>query len=168
MEAWRQVEGYPSYEVSDRGCVRRCLDAGYRVLKPLVATNRYHQVCVFNAGQGRRMLVHSLVAAAFLGPRPSPEHQVNHLDGDKANNTAENLEYVTRRENRRHASATGLCARGQRNGAASLTDQQVIEIKGLLLAGLPQAALGRRYGVGRSTVHRIATGANWAWLNPAA
>ena len=168
MEAWRTIGGYPQYQVSDRGRVRRCRRDGHRVLKPVAASNGYYQICLYNGGKSRRVLVHALVAAAFLGPRPSPEHQINHLDGDKANNTAENLEYLTRRENRRHASATGLCARGLRNGAASLTDREVSAIKALLLAGSRQAALARRDGVGRSTVHRIASGANWAWLEPCA
>ena len=52
-------------------------------------------------------LVHRLVAMSFLGPPPSRQHtQVNHLDGNRANNAVENLEYVTPAENALHAYAT--------------------------------------------------------------
>ena len=51
--------------------------------------------------------VHRLVAKAFLPPPPSEKHtQVNHIDGNPANNRADNLEWVTRSENIRHSFAT--------------------------------------------------------------
>ena len=56
---------------------------------------------------GKTHLVHRLVAKAFLPPPPSEKHtQVMHIDGDPANNRADNLGWVTRSENRRHASDT--------------------------------------------------------------
>ena len=51
----------------------------------------------------RHLYVHQLVVRAFLGPPPTSEHsQINHKDGDKANNAVCNLEYATPRENRTH------------------------------------------------------------------
>ena len=56
---------------------------------------------------GKTHLVHRLVAKAFLPPPPSEKHtQVMHIDGDPANNRADNLGWVTRSENRLHASDT--------------------------------------------------------------
>jgi len=167
MECWRQIQGYPQYHVSDRGRVRRVRDTGYLVLKPLRDSNGYYQVCIFTNGAGRRVLIHALVAAAFLGPRPAEDIEINHLSGDKADNSAVNLEYVTRAQNRRHASAAGLCARGQRNGSTSLTDFQVSLIKARLRAGWPQVALAARHSVHRSLINRIATGECWGWLDAA-
>lgn len=75
-----------------------------RVLRPQPHNNGYRTV----SPDGRKhKTIHSLVAAAFLGPRPDG-CDVNHIDGDKTNNAASNLEYVTRKENMQHAMATGL------------------------------------------------------------
>lgn len=49
-----------------------------------------------------RKMIHKLVAEAFLGNKP-PKHEINHKDGNKSNNHASNLEYVTHKENIRHA-----------------------------------------------------------------
>lgn len=57
--------------------------------------------------QVERLCVHVLVAHAFLGPCP-PDHEVNHKDGDKANNRWDNLEYLTHAENMQHAVRIGL------------------------------------------------------------
>jgi hypothetical protein len=167
MEEWRAIDGFPLYEVSDQGRVRRCRKGGHRVLKPMVSTNGYFQVSVYSAGKGRRVLVHSLVALAFLGPRPADKREINHRNGVKRDNSAANLEYVTPQENKRHAAAAGLSARGERNAATSLTDADVAQMKARLRAGWPQVAVAARYGVGRSLVSRVATGTSWGWLDPA-
>src|SRR4051794_39324286 len=85
MEDWREIDGYPLYEISDQGRARRRLKNGYHMLKPLSATNGYPQVCLYADGNGRRLLIHSLVAAAFLGVRPAGA-EVNHKSGVKSDN----------------------------------------------------------------------------------
>ncbi|CAE7525189.1 unnamed protein product, partial [Symbiodinium sp. KB8] len=52
---------------------------------------------------GRAFAVHRLVTATFLGQPASADLDVNHKDGNRCNNNLENLEYVTRSENIRHA-----------------------------------------------------------------
>lgn len=53
------------------------------------------------------MYVHRAVALAFI-PNIDNKTDVNHIDGDKYNNHLENLEWVTRKENMRHAFSNGL------------------------------------------------------------
>ena len=72
----------------------------------------YHETGVTVNGQYRTTLVHRLVAAAFIGlPQDGLCSHVNHKDLNKANNAAENLEYVTPAENRSHFLANSSLKR---------------------------------------------------------
>lgn len=73
----------------------------------------YFSTSISNGTYTSKHFVHRLVANAFLGPPPT-KHRIfiNHKDGDKGNNAAENLEYVTQAENvRHHFSRAGRTAR---------------------------------------------------------
>lgn len=110
---WKSFQ--PGYEVSNDGQVRsldrRVSYADGRVgnfpgvrLRAALGKNGYLSVSI---GNTRRVLVHRLVADAFK-PNPEGLPQVNHINGDKRDNRADNLEWVTSAENNRHARATGL------------------------------------------------------------
>lgn len=114
-EEWRPIRGYEgAYEVSNHGRVRS-LDHiisyanGHdrptkgRVLTPWI-TRRYLTV---RLGAGRRTYVHTFVCEAFHGPRPEPEWQVRHLNGDCLDNRAENLAWGTCSENHLDKRAHG-------------------------------------------------------------
>lgn len=103
MSSWTQIDGFPAYEISMGGEVRR--DGYTLALTP--AGNGYWKVQLWRAGKAYNRLIHVLVAATFLGACP-PSHEVNHKDGDKSHNDVGNLEYLTRPENMRHAYRTGL------------------------------------------------------------
>lgn len=62
----------------------------------------YLMITLSNKGRNKMFTVHSLIALTFIGERPHG-YQVNHKDGDKHNNNADNLEYVTPSENGLHA-----------------------------------------------------------------
>ena len=105
---WKQVPGWPHYEVSDCGIVRS-LDREYvdsrghhcrRKGKVLSAFNhgKYPKVRLSHLGRYESRTVHTLVAEAFIGPRPE-RAEVRHLDGDPTNNRVENLAYGSTRDN---------------------------------------------------------------------
>ena len=116
IETWRPVAGYFGlYEVSDHGRVRslgRFRSGAHgaptrvspRVLKH--GGNRYAMVVLSNGIDRRRgHSVHRLVAEAFI-PLVDSRNEVNHIDGDRRNNHASNLEWVTRSENVSHSYRT--------------------------------------------------------------
>ena len=55
-----------------------------------------------------RFSIHVLVTLVFIGPKPEGKHQVNHIDANKYNNKDTNLEYVTFKEQARHAREAGV------------------------------------------------------------
>lgn len=84
-------------------------------------TNTHGYLCVHvveRSGKRGRRLVHQLVAFYFVGPRPSPRHEVRHLDGNKTNNSAANLAWGTRKENAADREAHGRTSRGVAHAAA--------------------------------------------------
>lgn len=103
-EEWRPIPGYPGYEASSEGRIRsfrRKKNGVALVMKPNVRLNYdYLSVGVRhdNATGRRRVNVHTLVAAAFLGPRPRGL-EARHLNGNPRDNRVTNLVYGTRSEN---------------------------------------------------------------------
>ena len=112
-EIWKDIEGYEGlYQVSNLGNIKSFPRRGTqarneKVLKPTEAPNKYLCVFLYKNGEDKKMLVHRLVAQAFLdNERALP--QVNHINGIKSDNRVVNLEWCTAKENERHAFDTGL------------------------------------------------------------
>ena len=162
---WRTVPGYPAYEVSVDGLVRRCQGfrcrRAHRVLVPFVRPNGYAQILLYQGGQRRRFGVHQLVALAFLGPKPSPQHEVAHLDGQRLNNHVSNLAWLLPIENDAHKDLHGTRLRGSQIHSAKLVEAQVVLIRQALAVGIRQCVLAQTYGVSDSTVSLIARAKTW-------
>ena len=127
---------------------------------PQYENNRgYVDVRVLCGGRRRRVALHAVVAFAFYGPRPDG-HDVDHLNGDKTDNRAANLDYCTRSENLRRywAGVEG----DDRNRAQKLTPAEARELKVHLDAGdVSQVELAERYGVSEQHVSNIKHGRRW-------
>lgn len=102
MEEWRTVLGYEGiYQISSIGRVK---NAYGHILKPETSRNGYKRVTFYDR---KKFQVHRLVAIAFI-PNPEDKDVVNHKNGDKLDNSVENLEWSTWSENLKHAYAIGL------------------------------------------------------------
>ncbi len=150
------------------GGVRRIASGRWhgRTLSPGLSGG-YHLVFPCVGGKGTTRKVHQLVAEAFLGPRPTDKHEVNHRNGNKSDNRVENLEWVTRSQNVLHAHATGLIknkAVGERVGRAKLTAEGVKEMRRLHADGVGFRTLGRRFGVDHKTAAAAICGKTWRWF----
>ena len=102
---WKQIADFPNYEVSDTGLVRNKAE---KILKFFITNSGYSVATLTNEKQkGAKRTVHRLVAKAFKeNPEGLPE--VNHIDGDKLNNKADNLQWCSSLQNTRHSIETGL------------------------------------------------------------
>jgi hypothetical protein len=168
-EIWKPV---PSarfarlYQVSSLGRVRRSHGgqgsiAG-RVLTPKIGRKGYCHVDLSRDDMKVRVFIHQLVSKTFLPTRPSTRHYPNHIDGNKRNNAASNLEWLTVGDNNRHARSLGLVpsTAGELNGRAVLTAGDVTyirELKGKVGA----RTIADLFGVCRSTIQWIHQGKHW-------
>lgn len=161
-ETWRPVLGYEGlYSVSDFGAVRR---EKPRQRPVALVTNRdgYKIVTLWRDGRGRCFQVHRIVAAAFIGPCPR-RHQVNHIDGVKTHNGLANLEYVTARQNNRHAmDVLGKHQRGERCHYAKLTADAVRGIRAMVEGGALLRQAAEKFNTTVGNVHCIVTRKSWA------
>lgn len=156
-EEWRPVVGYEDkFLVSSHGRVKR-FKTRYgnpcnKFMKLNLATTGYYRVSV---SDGPRYVpyVHTLVAEAFIGPRPPGLH-INHKDADKLNNRPENLEYITCRENLRHAAGLG------RSGI-KLDAKRVCEIRQRHRELGRFDLVAKEYGMHPSHIGRVVKGRYW-------
>lgn len=109
-EIFREIDGFPDYEVSNLGRVCSFKGKYPKILKPGKNRYGYLYVILYNGGKMIGKTIHRLVAEAFV-PNPENKSEVNHIDEDKLNNVAENLEWVTRKENCNHGTRNSRLAK---------------------------------------------------------
>lgn len=159
------IEGYEGiYAVSDSGEV---LSMNYKKSKlPGLMTQRIRRryLSVFLSKPGhkeRNFPVHTLVAAAFIGPRPTGL-AINHKNGIRTDNRVENLEYCTYSENSKHSFTTGAqCNKGIQHSQHKLTDDQVRDIRKRESEGESYKSLAQAFGVSSSAISLVVTRKRW-------
>ena len=103
-EEWRDVAGYEGlYQVSDQGRVKSFKWNKERFLKPSMDKDGYLLVTLCAGGKRKTLKVHRLVCEAFH-ENPDNKPQVNHINEDKTDNRACNLEWCTCKQNVNHGS----------------------------------------------------------------
>ena len=107
---------------------------------------------------GKRYFVHRLVAEKYV---PNPEHkpQVNHKDGNKLNNNADNLEWVTNLENRQHAVVNKLHTMGEDCPWSKLTVEDVKFIRSH--SDISRTELAKKFNVSRRTIGDVLNYKSW-------
>jgi len=173
LEEWREV--FKDYEVSSFGKVRskkrvvirsngRPHLIGERILRQAI-WNGYHKVGVTINGKNCTKSVHRLVADAFLEKRIG-KNEVNHIDGNKGNNSVSNLEWCNRSENVLHAFKTGLSVSlvGENNSSSKIDSMQALTIKTMHQAGFGSSEISKKYGISLNICKDIKRGKTWKWL----
>jgi len=104
MEVWKLIKSAPNYEISNKGSVRN--NKTGKVLKITTNNNGYQLVCLSYKNKKQTAYIHRLVAEAFVATNLDMRTSVvNHIDGNKSNNTIKNLEWATYAENAYHGKA---------------------------------------------------------------
>lgn len=171
----REIPGFPGYGASADGRIWTRRHHGGHGLYPdwreKAHTGNgtgYRRVNLGNGdGTVAMRYVHRLVAAIFV-PNPEGLPQVNHRNGDKADNQATNLEWTTPAGNQNHALDAGLAKSGERHCQARLTDAQVREIRSRAGEGYGAVSrMSREYGVSRRVIKMILDNQTWTRVGDA-
>lgn len=152
------------YQVSADGRVFSLVSNKW--LKPRNAGSGYQVVMLYHNKKGKNAYVHRLVAEAFID-RIDGKSCVNHKDGDKTNNCAENLEWVTHSENMHHASKNGLSVGSEKQKSAArkngkimrkLTDKQALQVRQMYRGGMIQREIADKFNMSQGQISAIVLG----------
>ena len=175
---YREIPGFPGYRVGNDGSVWSCKKSvplgrglGTRIVltdrwKLLSSrrTNGYPRVDLCHNGKHRNRHVHELVMEAFVGPRPEGA-VICHYDDDPTNAHLDNLRYAAFQDNEADKLRNGNRPLGSRVYGSKLTEDQVREIRRLLLTMIPEH-VGPLFGINPATVAAIGSGETWGWFEP--
>lgn len=161
-EIWKKITLYDNiYYVSNYGRMRRI---NGEILPINKSTSDYTYVSLWIGNKTRHIRIHRLVAKLFV-PNPTNKPFVNHIDGDKTNNTSSNLEWVTNSENIQHAYNTGLMPKVRRR---NVTINQYDLTGNFIKSWCGFKGIEETYNVSRSTIrfcclNKIKTSKGYIW-----
>lgn len=133
---------------------------------PKVTPQGYHEMSFYLKEDKIRkwFRIHRIVAEYYI-PNPENKPFVNHKDGNKANNSVENLEWVTHRENMDHAINFGLVKRAEENANSKLTTDQAEQICKMLEHGYRNVDIAKSMQIPKSLVSSIRYGICWKHIS---
>ena len=169
---WRQImiDGAPTaYKISNTGNVLSFKHStiSHHILKQALTIDGYPTVKLYINGNCKMTIcVHRLVAQTFI-PNPENKPQVNHISGIKTCNWVGNLEWVTSKENVRHAFDNGLnhALIGELNGAAKYTNDHIDEICRLLASGKSSREISKITDTSKYVIDNIKSRKTWIHIS---
>lgn len=151
---WKDVIGYKDlYQINELGEIRSCRG---NIKKQNVINSGYLVVDLYKNNVRHTLLVHRLVAQVFV-PNPDNLEVVNHIDGNKLNNKASNLEWCDYTNNLNHARKSNLRPK-EWQYQGKLTKKEILEIPRLVQWGLSKIEIARTLGVNIGIIKSIFDG----------
>lgn len=152
IEIWKKIKEC-NYEASNLGRIRNMLTG--HILKPSKNPKGYYMVDIGGKRNRKYVTVHKIIAECFLVKQDASKSQVNHIDGNKLNNSVENLEYCTPKQNVLHSISLGLVPN-------KLSDTEVIELVKLFNIGENKKEIAKRFNISLSVLNGVLTGKTYS------
>lgn len=168
---WVDIKGFEGYyQCNSLGEIRsidrlvnhwqggKCFKKG-KVLTPSLNRKGYAMVGLSVNGIGGLKSVHRIIAGTFI-PNPENKSQINHINGIKTDNRAENLEWCSQSENQIHAFSTGLNKGSMLNRTWENHPRSILTIDGAELAanmkksGMTISEVAKEFNVSYRTMSR--------------
>lgn len=169
---WIPVPGYVGiYEISEQGNLRsvdrsvHCSSGEIRKYRGKTLTitmdkKGYATVSLNYMNERKLFFVHRLLAMAFI-PNPNGKPHINHKDGNCRNNSLDNLEWCTHRENMEHAAANLLTSVGSKHGMSILDESDIPEIRSRYEKGEKPSSIASSFGVSKGAIGHIVKRTSW-------
>lgn len=142
MEEWRKIN--TNYEISNLGNFRKNINGIITYPKVEKLKKGYLRVSIWENGIRKRILIHRLVANAFI-PNPKNKTQIDHINNNVSDNRVENLRWVTPKENVQHSIEQNRFATDKkRNAYKNVWNKKTEEEKKEIIKRLKTINLGRK------------------------
>ena len=158
---WKEIINHPNYEINELGQIRNKIKSN--LLTPFKTTNGYLRVRISNKGVYQ---LHYLIALHFIN-NPNNYKEINHINGNKLDNSINNLEWSTRSLNMIHSYQNNLSKntfnnKGEKHYNAKLKKDDIIKIKKMLNNNIIQKEIAKLFNVSTQTINNIKNNKNWS------
>jgi hypothetical protein len=162
MERWAPAPGFPDYEISDHGQIRR-IKAGRgaragKVLSPYTKKSGHRAILIRVDGSYKHARLARLVCQAFVAPIPFDGAETRHRDGVPNHDHWKNLEWGTSADNKADMVRHGTRRHGEDHWSARYSDDVVASIKQRYAEGWLQREIAEDLGTTQGYISRVLTG----------
>lgn len=163
-EVWKPCHISDKYMISDLGNVKN-IKSGL-ILKQYAKPDGYKVIRITIEGKKKVCSVHRLILFTFKPNEYFDGAIVNHKDCNKLNNSLDNLEWCSYKENAEHSVRNNLWIplTGSNNGYSKLTEEQVLKIRDLFLEYKNYSKIAREYNVSMNNIKSIVLRKTWTHI----
>lgn len=154
-EIWKNIENYPNYQISNYGNVKNIKNNKILSFEICKGYKRCH---LYSNSKGKNLLIHCLVAQAFI-PNPNNLPQINHKDENKLNNNVDNLEWCTAKYNNNYGNRKYLSKTKQINDIKKSKPVDVYNLDNTYITTFPSIEeCERKLNVNQSNIIKVCKG----------
>lgn len=162
-EIWVSIKNNPNYQISNLGNVKSLNNykrKDNKILSPSLSKSGYYHIGIKKDKKRIYYTIHRLIAIHFIENKENYKC-VNHIDGNKLNNSIENLEWCNHSYNNKHSYDKGLNKNNENHGRAKLSNNDVLLIKEKLNNNISQRKLAIEFNVSQACINRINVNKTW-------